>query len=344
MRTLRAVSGASVLVLFVSLSSLAPAAGAYELGAEQIVQAGGVNITVPGYSVPSFVNWNDDGLCDLVVGEGGNGYTGKVRIYPNDGSFGAPHFTSFSYAQSLGADLIIPPSGCLGAYPRLIQRGPDSRKDLLIGQADGKVKLFQNVGSNANPTFDGGNFLQVGQPGSKVDINVGGRATPNWLDWNSDGTNDLVVGALDGKVRAFVNQGTDTEPDFRTATIVQAGGVDLLVPSLRASPIITDWDGDGKKDLLTGNTNGQLLFYNNTGTDAAPAFSGYTALAADGVPIDLPGTLRTRPALCDWTGDGLPDILTGYGDGLVRLYESVPEPGSFTACLLPVLLLRVRRR
>jgi hypothetical protein len=344
MLTSRIVFGTVITVLSISLSPFLPPAAAYELGPEQIVQAGGWNLSVPGYSVPSFVNWNDDGLCDLVVGEGGAGYTGKVRVYLNDGTLGLPHFSSSFYAQSLGGDMTVPPVGCLGAYPRLIQRGAADRKGLLVGQADGKVKLFVNTGSNANPAFDGGAFVQVGPPGSKIDINVGGRATPNWLDWNNDATQDLVVGALDGKLRVLLNQGTDIQPDFRTTIIVQANGVDLLVPSLRASPVVTDWDGDGKKDLLLGNTNGQLLFYNNTGTDAAPNFSNYTAMTADGVPIDLPDTLRSRPAICDWTGDGLPDVLIGYGDGLVHLYQSVPEPSALALVLLGLAVGRGRSR
>ena len=44
-----------------------------------------------------------------------------------------------------------------------------------------------------------------------------------------------------------------------------------------------------------------------------------------GLPIDLPGYARSRPAVCDWTGDGALDLLVGAGDGLVRLYQG-PEP------------------
>ena len=42
---------------------------------------------------------------------------------------------------------------------------------------------------------------------------------------------------------------------------------------------------------------------------------------ADGVPIDLPGIPRSRPYVCDWTGDGSLDLLVGAGDGIVRLYQ-----------------------
>lgn len=89
-----------------------PAAGQESFGPEELVQAGGVDITVAGYSVPSFVRWNGDDLPDLIVGEGGLGlYEGKVRVYLNAGSPGNPTFSDFFYAQSNGSDLASPSVG-----------------------------------------------------------------------------------------------------------------------------------------------------------------------------------------------------------------------------------------
>ncbi len=88
-----------------------PAAAQLDLGSEQFVQSGGVDIDVPGYSTPSMADWNSDGLPDLVVGEGSGTLTPRVRVYLNTGSLGSPAFSSFSYAQSLGSDLTEPGSG-----------------------------------------------------------------------------------------------------------------------------------------------------------------------------------------------------------------------------------------
>ena len=292
--------------------------------AETLIQASGSNITVTGYSVPSFVYWNDDSLMDLVVGEGGGTSTqGKVRVYLNSGTPTQPQFTSYFYAQSQGADLVVPSAGCLGAFPRVVYANADSRKDLLVGLSDGTVKLYLNTNTDAAPAFDAGTFLQMGEPGSKVTLNVGARATPTVLDWNNDEKRDLVIGGLDGKIRVYVNAGTDSSWDFRTLQFVQDGGADLVVPAQRSSPHVTDLDTDGKKDILSGDTEGQLLFYSNSGTDASPSFSGYSIVEADSVPINLPGYLRTRPFVCDWNGDGVPDVLVGAGDGLVRLYPGI---------------------
>jgi len=299
------------------------------LGPEELVQAAGGDIAVLGYSVPSFVDWDNDGDNDLVIGEGPSSSAGKVRVYLNAGTTSNPQFSGFTYVQSNGSELTCPGSGCLGCFPRVVYWDNDPNKDLLIGQADGKVKVFLNIGTDENPTFDAGTFLQVGPAGSKANIDVGDRATPSAVDWNSDGKKDLVVGALDGKIHLFINEGTDAAPDFRVQTFAPANGSDLLVSGTRSSPDVLDLDGDGKKDLLTGNTNGQLFFYSNTGSDSEPTFAGYESVESDGVAIDLAGTPRSRPFVCDWTGDGYFDVLIGAGDGKVHLYQSVPQPGDF---------------
>ena len=98
-----------VLLLIGAASALAGAQPYY--AAEELVQVGGSDIVVGGYSVPSFVLWDDDDLPDLIVGEGSGTVTPKVRVYLNVGSASAPEFLSYFYAQSNGSDLTVPGSG-----------------------------------------------------------------------------------------------------------------------------------------------------------------------------------------------------------------------------------------
>ncbi len=325
-----------ILVLFMLMT---PSRGfgddsSLNLGPEELVQAGGADIDVGIYSVPSFVDWNNDYLKDLVIGTGG----GNVRVYLNVGTESDPQFSSYFYAQSGGSNLYCTPSGCMGCFPRVVYWDADARKDLLVGQSDGTVKIFLNVGTDEDPSFDAGTLLQVGEPGSETNIDVGSRATISIVDWNSDDRKDLAVGALDGQIRIFLNEGTDTKPVFYNQVFAQEDGGSLTVPSLRSSPIVLDIDGDGNKDLLAGNTNGQLLFYANVGNDSDPNFSGYTAVEADGVPIDLPSAPRSRPSVCYWTGDGYfgpidgyLDVLIGASDGKVHLYRGTSAVGDINA-------------
>ena len=334
------------------LALAAPAGAQLDLGPEELVQAAGSDLVVREYSVPCCFDWDNDGRADLIVGDGGASIGDPaVRVYPNVGTDAAPQFGGYFLAQSDGQDLTYQGSWCLpcsytcmGLFPRVVYWDADDRKDLIVGQTDGTVVLYTNVGSDDAPTFDAGTVLQVGPAGAKTDIDVGSRATPTVADWNQDGKKDLVVGAYDGRIHLFINDGTDAMPDFPAEDFAQFGAADLVVPGLRSSPDVRDLDGDGKKDLLAGNTEGHLLFYPNTGTDADPSFTTVALVEADGAPIDLPGSPRSRPFVCDWTGDGLTDVLVGAGDGKVHLYQGVPEPATLALLGIGTCVLSLRRR
>lgn len=330
-----------VSVLFISLSlilltcPLSQADPWFNLGEVEIIQASGDELAANGYSVPSTADWNNDGQIDLIVGEGGGSYAGKVRIYLNSGKTASPLFTSWFYAQikdsgGSTSDLQCTASGCLGCFPRVVYWNNDNRKDLLVGEALGKIKIFINNSTDpddTNPTFDSGTYLTVGPTGGKNDIDVGSRATPSLVDWNNDGKRDLVSGDYSGKISIFLNAGTDDSPDYPSQHYAQANNTPLIIAGGRSSPVIGDLNNDGKKDILSGNTNGQLLLYANIGTDAAPAFAGYTAMTAKDIEIDLPGTPRSRPFVCDWTNDGYLDVLIGAYGGKVYLYQGIRIPG-----------------
>jgi len=91
---------------------LAPGATAqFHVGPEELVEAGGTELVVNGYSVPSWADWNGDGLMDLVVGEGSGTDRARVRYYLNAGAPGAPAFGGYGLAMSQGAVLTLPGGG-----------------------------------------------------------------------------------------------------------------------------------------------------------------------------------------------------------------------------------------
>lgn len=212
----------------------------------------------------------------------------------------------------------------MGAFPRVAYWDNDDRKDLLIGDTMGEVHLFLNIGTEAEPVFGAGERLMVGLPGEKLLIDVGIRSTPIHEDWNADGRRDLVVGSLDGRIHLFINEGTDTAPDFIEGSFAQTPTGDLVVDTIRSSPVFRDLDEDGLPDLLCGNTEGQVLFYRNIGVEGAPLFDGFELVTSAGEPIDFVGTPRSRPFLCDWTGDGHLDLLLGLNGGGVHLFQGAP--------------------
>lgn len=174
--------------------------GVINLGPEEVLQADGNDITVLGYSVPSFEDWNNDGLRDLIVGEGGNNYPGKIRVYLNVGIESDPCFANYFYAQADGADLTCTPQGCQGCFPRVVNWDADDRKDLLVGLADGTVKVFLNVTDNNEPAFDAGTLVTVGSGAvSALDV----------------GSCDAVHGPLERRWYAGPRRGRPRRPDPR---------------------------------------------------------------------------------------------------------------------------------
>ena len=82
-----------------------------DFGPEELVRAGGSLIFVTGASAPHWIDWNEDGLPDLVIGEGGGLLPGKVRVYLNVGAPGEPAFDGWFPVQSGGQDLAVDDPG-----------------------------------------------------------------------------------------------------------------------------------------------------------------------------------------------------------------------------------------
>jgi len=87
-----------------------------------------------------------------------------------------------------------------------------------------------------------------------------------------------------------------------------------------------DWNNDGKKDLLTGEYNGTVRVYLNTGTDANPAFNGYSFVQVGATNFDA-GSYSAID-IADWNSDGLPDLIVGDSTGLVWLLVNTGTLGS----------------
>lgn len=52
-----------------------------------------------------------------------------------------------------------------------------------------------------------------------------------------------------------------------------------------AGPLLADYDGDGKPDLIVGNFKGHFQLYRNTGTRAATEFKDEGLLSVNGEPV-----------------------------------------------------------
>ncbi len=225
------------------------------------------------------------------------------------------------------------------------------------GPLHGYVYFWRNLGTNQAPKF----VTPV-----KLPIDQYGTPAPNALDWDGDGKLDLVLANFLDQV--FLLKPGETKPkpfDFRmdlcmiqpravrwrpngapSLLVGEEGGrvalvhpkqqpvyleqVDPFVKSLSlARPVAFDWNGDGKLDLIIGNSAGYVQYFENTGTRERPAFTDRGNLKAGGQVIrrvaGANGSIQgpaeakwgyTNPSVADWDGDGLPDLMVNdiWGD------------------------------
>jgi hypothetical protein len=68
---------------------------------------------------------------------------------------------------------------------------------------------------------------------------------------------------------------------------------------------------------------GDLYLIPNDGSNRNPAYGTPEKLEAGGRPIEAPQHGDSQPVAADWDGDGLLDLIVGWGDGSVVWYRNV---------------------
>ena len=69
------------------------------------------------------------------------------------------------------------------------------------------------------------------------------------MDWNSDGLLDIVSGDRYGNFNMFIQGMFGLEAFYRARILLNGDSINVINNS---QPAVTDWDRDGKKDLLLG--------------------------------------------------------------------------------------------
>ena len=202
------------------------------------IYAAGQPIEVVDASAPFAVDWNEDGLLDLLVGCAYQGATwGTLRLYINIGSPGSPEFCEYELVKCGGFEIVEPI-----IKPKMADLNGDGMKDLVLGIGSARFLYFENCGSDQRPEFSSCDTLQ--SQGRPVDLSYYGL--PCLCDWNEDGLLDLLAGDFTGCLYLYPGHDTgireetpalpDSPIEVSTASNPCSGWIDVLVWLAGPSP------------------------------------------------------------------------------------------------------------
>lgn len=308
------------------------------------LEAGGTVLDQYGSPTPNPVDWFGRGRLDLIAGT----FVDTVWLYTAGEKGLAERVPLQAGGRPIRMDLCM-------IQPRVAQWHADRGPSLLVAEEDGTVTLFENERPRGQePRLKAGQALQQIDPYVKS----GALSRPVAVDWNEDGTLDLVVGNSAGYVQYFENVGSRETPAFADRGYLTAGGAVIRRIAGRngsvqgpaeekwgySNPAVADWDLDGRLDLVVNDIWGDPVWYRNAGTKGQPRLERGRAIEVEWggrppkpdwvwwepKPKQLVTQWRTTPFVVDWDRDGLPDLAMLNHQGYLSLFRRQRSGGALT--------------
>jgi hypothetical protein len=243
-----------------------------------------------------------------------------LPMISNSQSFAPPQLNPFG----------LTPDSVYAARPAFADIDNDADLDLFTGVYEydsiATIRFYKNTGTPDSPNFE----PPVENPFGIV-LSSGIIAFPAFADIDNDEDPDLFlcVNNEDNYFLQFLfyeNTGTPAEPQFAAAEINPFGlngGFGFAIPEF------ADIDNDGDLDLFTGEYNGIIKFYENTGNASEPDFA---------VPVQNPFGITSvyniaSPAFSDIDHDGDLDLFAGEYYGNFQYFRNsgtIEEPAFAT--------------